>query len=187
MADLKTNYVDDVLDTSVNEKRKYNMIQNADGTVSFNDVTTYMQNGDTYGSNDVNETNEAVNALNNSLNTTNSNMKKIKTYVGTDGKLHFVDATGADSVLPFNNVKTQSKNTAAYDLSSNQQISISLTFENLSKVLGVQSISSSNYWVNVGSTGSALSISGNTVTFTARNQLSNGNSSFYANLVAVGY
>ena len=26
---------------------------------------------------------------------------KIKTYVGDDGKLHFVDRTGADSVLPF--------------------------------------------------------------------------------------
>lgn len=31
-------------------------------------------------------------------------MKKIKTYVGTDGKLHFIDATGADSVLPFKSV-----------------------------------------------------------------------------------
>ena len=67
MADLKTNYVDDVLDTSVNEKRKYNMIQNADGTVSFVDVTTYTQNGDSFGAKDVNDTNTAVNELNNNL------------------------------------------------------------------------------------------------------------------------
>ena len=32
----------------------------------------------------------------------NSNASKIKTYVGTDGKIHFVDWTGADSVIPFN-------------------------------------------------------------------------------------
>ena len=70
MADLKTNYVDDVLDTSVNEKRKYNMIQNADGTVSFVDVTTYTQNGDSFGAKDVNDTNTAVNELNNNLKQT---------------------------------------------------------------------------------------------------------------------
>ena len=28
-------------------------------------------------------------------------MGKVKTYVGSDGKLHFTDASGADSVLPF--------------------------------------------------------------------------------------
>lgn len=68
MADLKTNYVDDVLDTSVNVKRKYNMIQNADGTVSFDDVTTYTQNGDSFGAKDINDTNAAVNELNSNLN-----------------------------------------------------------------------------------------------------------------------
>lgn len=31
-------------------------------------------------------------------------MSGIKTYVGSDGKLHFVDASGADSVLPFNKI-----------------------------------------------------------------------------------
>ena len=72
MADLKTNYVDDVLDASVNEKRKYNMIQNADGTVSVDDVTTYMQNGDSFGAKDVNDTNTAVNELNNNLTTTSN-------------------------------------------------------------------------------------------------------------------
>lgn len=32
-------------------------------------------------------------------------MRNIKTYVGTDSKLHFTDATGADSVLPFSGAK----------------------------------------------------------------------------------
>lgn len=31
----------------------------------------------------------------------NSSLDKINTYVDDEGKLHFVDATGADSVLPF--------------------------------------------------------------------------------------
>lgn len=77
MADLKTNYVDDVLDASVNTKRKYNMIQNADGTVSFDDVTTYTQNGDSFGAKDVNDTNTAVNELNNNLTDTNENITNI--------------------------------------------------------------------------------------------------------------
>ena len=43
------------------------------------------------------------------LATINSNMSLIKTYVGTDGKLHSVDATGADSVLPFSSVTKYDK------------------------------------------------------------------------------
>lgn len=31
----------------------------------------------------------------------NDKVSKVKTYVGSDGKLHFVDASGADTVLPF--------------------------------------------------------------------------------------
>ena len=47
-------YQDDILDTSVNTRRKYNMIQNADGTVSFEDATVYSQVGDTFGAADIN-------------------------------------------------------------------------------------------------------------------------------------
>ena len=104
------------------------------------------------------------------------------------------DATFATMANNINSIsigpalKEQSKNTTTYNLSPNEQVSISLIFENLSVVLGVKSITISNYWANVGSTGNTpLSISGNTVSFTARNQLSNGNTSFYANIVAVGY
>lgn len=64
MADLKTNYVDDKLDTSKNQLRKYNMITNDDGTVSFVDVTTYTTQGTSFGAKDVNDTNAAVNELN---------------------------------------------------------------------------------------------------------------------------
>lgn len=62
MADLKTNYKDDVLVSG--QQRKYNMIQNSDGTVSFVDVSSYAQYGDTLKAEDFNATNAAVNALN---------------------------------------------------------------------------------------------------------------------------
>ena len=62
MADLKTNYKDDVLVSG--QQRKYNMIQNSDGTVSFVDVSSYAQYGDVLTADDFNQTNAAVNALN---------------------------------------------------------------------------------------------------------------------------
>lgn len=56
---LKTDYKDDIPKT---ENRRYQMIHNDDGTVSFVDVTEYTQVGDTFGAGDINETNESVNS-----------------------------------------------------------------------------------------------------------------------------
>lgn len=67
MADLKTNYVDDVLDTNKNQLRKYRQIQNDDGTVSFVDVTEYTQVGTSFGAKDINDTNAAINDVNRKL------------------------------------------------------------------------------------------------------------------------
>jgi hypothetical protein len=69
MADLKTNYVDDVLDTTKNQLRKYQQIQNDDGTVSFVDVTEYTQVGTSFGARDINDTNAAINDVNGKLST----------------------------------------------------------------------------------------------------------------------
>lgn len=82
MADLKTNYKDDVLDTSKNEKRKFRMIQNDDGTVSFDDATEYTQQGDAFGAADINTTNAKINEQNQSLTQLNSgsNFKYIEAY-----------------------------------------------------------------------------------------------------------
>lgn len=55
MADLRTDYKDDILDISVNEKRKYRQINNGDGTISLEDVTVYLQVGDNFGANDLNK------------------------------------------------------------------------------------------------------------------------------------
>ena len=59
MSNLRTNYKDDVF----TGKRKYNQINNGDGTISFDDVTEYAQVGDTYGAAQINETNDVINNL----------------------------------------------------------------------------------------------------------------------------
>lgn len=68
MAKLPTNYKDDVLDISINESRKFNLINNADGTVSFEDRTVYLAEGTTFGGADINKTNAKVNSLNDKMN-----------------------------------------------------------------------------------------------------------------------
>lgn len=62
---LKENYKDDILDVSQNVKRKYRMTENQDGTVSFDDETEYLQEGDNFGSGAINPIAHAINGLNN--------------------------------------------------------------------------------------------------------------------------
>lgn len=54
---LKTDYKDAMFQGN----RKYQMIQNDDGTVSFEDVTEYTQEGDSFGAKDINDTNIELN------------------------------------------------------------------------------------------------------------------------------
>lgn len=56
---LKTDYKDD----GFAGNRKYRMITNPDGTMSFEDVTPYDPVGDSFGALDINTTNKAVNRL----------------------------------------------------------------------------------------------------------------------------
>ena len=58
---LPTNFTDDILDASMGGKRRYNLIQNSDGTVSLEDVTDYTQVGSDFGASQMNQTNQAVN------------------------------------------------------------------------------------------------------------------------------
>lgn len=60
-ANLPVNFKDDILKENMNGKRRFNMIQNIDGTVSFEDVTDYAQVGSTFGAAQINATNTAVN------------------------------------------------------------------------------------------------------------------------------
>jgi hypothetical protein len=58
---LKENYKDDILDVSVNTKRKYRMTENQDGTISLEDETVYTQEGDSFGASDLNAMAHAIN------------------------------------------------------------------------------------------------------------------------------
>ena len=60
---LPTNFKDDILNTSVNSKRKYKMINNTGGTVSFEDKTDYTQEGSEFGAGQINATNDAINNI----------------------------------------------------------------------------------------------------------------------------
>lgn len=59
---LKTDYKNAIINTSANEKKKYTMTTNSDGTISLEDATVYTQVGDTFGATDINETNTEVNS-----------------------------------------------------------------------------------------------------------------------------
>ena len=64
MSELRTDFKDDVLDVTQNEKRKYRIIHNDDGTISLEDATVYLQQGDSFGANDLNEMNRMANQMN---------------------------------------------------------------------------------------------------------------------------
>lgn len=59
---LPINFKDDIL-AATNPKRKYNLIQNDDGTVSFEDATEYQQTGSDFGAGQINATNDAINKI----------------------------------------------------------------------------------------------------------------------------
>lgn len=92
MADLKTNYVDDVLDTTKNQLRKYQQIQNDDGTVSFVDVTEYTKVGTSFGAKDMNDTNAAINDVNRKLT-------KITHYSGITANNQYVVNSNNSAII----------------------------------------------------------------------------------------
>lgn len=57
---LKTDYKDAMYDGA----RKWRITQNADGTSGIADETSYTQDGDQFGANDINATNKAINHIN---------------------------------------------------------------------------------------------------------------------------
>ena len=57
---LKTDYKNFI---PPEDGRKYQILANVDGSSQINDITQYVQAGDTFGAADINATNAAVNAL----------------------------------------------------------------------------------------------------------------------------
>lgn len=62
MSELRTDFKDDILAEAMGGRRRYQMIQNEDGTVSFVDVTEYEQVGSEFGQAEINQTNTEVNS-----------------------------------------------------------------------------------------------------------------------------
>ena len=125
MADLSTNYMDDILAESMNGKRKYR-ITRADGSfeeVTLEDISEYEQRGSVFGAGDINRTNQAVNekfdsgdvvdpmettvpgfaadalAVKNHFNEQNKNLGGLRFGVDGDGNGGYYKAD--DSFVPF--------------------------------------------------------------------------------------
>lgn len=75
------------------------------------------------------------------LKEVNSSLTKVKTYVGDDGKLHFIDSAGADSVLPF----STTGNYGSFTFDSSGNITITTDQEPTEVVALFKSKSSSTY------------------------------------------
>lgn len=74
IAKLPVNFKDDIIDTTVNTKRRYRMEENSDGTTSLEDVTTYEQTGSYFGATQINQMNGAVNELIDALENVEENV-----------------------------------------------------------------------------------------------------------------
>ena len=80
---LPTNYTDAVW----NGLKKYTKVDNADGTVSFNDVTAYTNKENSFfGAKDANKMNEALNYIMSMLENGTDLYEEFKTYFDTQKK-----------------------------------------------------------------------------------------------------
>lgn len=119
---LPVDFKDDIIDVSVTDKRRYHIITNSDGTVSLNDVTTYLQNGSQFGSEQIIQANEAVNEIIDNLGNLETLETKDKTNLvrgineitknigdmetlTTDDKLNIVNAVN-EVISDIGNIKT---------------------------------------------------------------------------------
>lgn len=102
---LLTNFVDDILNASMNGKRRYNLIPNDDGTYSLEDVTTYDQIGSDFGSAIVNA---ICNAVNESVDK-NKILETLDEVVATTEKGYIPDALALKKVDDSLQTKTSLK------------------------------------------------------------------------------
>lgn len=141
MVNLKTNYQDDVLDSAMNGKRRYNLINNPDGTVSFEDVTDYTQIGDDFSAKDLNGIAEEVN---DKLNKSGGKMSGKMVFDEDSTEEGMIDMTnlgelyeilraisGSDPTLIINN-GMYTKGVGSLNLNAGKMIQLITTAERLS-------------------------------------------------------
>ena len=107
MADIYKGELQDNLGNTVYPHTEADVVFCADGKTAQEKLAGY-ENAlgsvtGTSGSLEVNDAN--ILATTEATKKLSDNLTKVKTYVGSDGKLHFVDASGADTVLPFSSEK----------------------------------------------------------------------------------
>lgn len=125
MSTLRTDYIDDVF----TGKRKYEEINNGDGTVSFNDVTDYSQHGDKYGAAQINELNTIVNNLD---AVTHKTTDTAETSIADNDYFPFYDTSaGKQRKTLWSNTKTVLINTFAIKNHASNQTTYGLSSSNL--------------------------------------------------------
>ena len=122
---LYENYKDDVLNTSVNEKRKFRMIDNGDGTVSFEDVTSYTQVGDIFGAADVNEITKLLNSIDNNVGSYKIVITQLNVQTYVDKSIleeEFVFNTSLDGAMAFVQICKGSNDSVITNVSASPRI-----------------------------------------------------------------
>ena len=137
MIELKDNYQDDVLDSEKNQLRKYNMIHNDDGTVSFVDATVYSQNGDNFGAKDVNDIVARIGEVSKAENISYDSDKSVQGAI--DECIRTLGYTVSKNLVPY-----------PYYISSSSFVNSGLTWNCDNKgVLTVNGTPTNDCWYNV--------------------------------------
>lgn len=179
MADLRTNFKDDILSTAEQGTRKFNIVD-ANGNVLYEgvhleDISNYLQVGDEYGADEINEQNEAIKNL--------SSDKLDKTGASTNNTVAY---TSADDATVFNSGNLGGQSTYAWSavskIATDEKHSslfnkISTMFKNIrtiAKLIGTTDISAIGSGtlssaINALKTGAVASITRSGTTFTAKN------------------
>lgn len=117
---LKTDYRDDEFDGN----RKYKISDIGDGLSSIEDKTTYLQEGDMFGAEDINATNRAVNLLNHTTEVTltasgwTGSAAPYSQTVEVDGATEEMEAILVNALSPGANLDTQKAYTKAFGIIS---------------------------------------------------------------------
>lgn len=139
MADLRTNFKDDILSTAEQGTRKFNIVD-ANGNVLYEgvhleDVSNYLQVGDEYGADEINEQNEAINNHTNIIGDTDISDIGDGTVTGGISQLNSDKQDKTD-----NSLNTTSKNVvgAINELNSNLNIIGTMYSTNTLKATSIQ-------------------------------------------------
>ncbi len=86
-------------DAVFEDKRKYNIINNSDGTVSLEDATMYTQEGDSFGAKELIEIGKEVNALANDVSEVKKSVSDGKTLIAAAITLKRVATAATDTFV----------------------------------------------------------------------------------------